>query len=114
MILFARLDALTAVEKLDGRTNSYHQHTKAPRKTDEVSRFLFAFLGALVVNFWVNGQGFRKRSTNRSLVPRRSPAARGESFQSRVSSLLRRKSACPSSTNPAARTSDLTTFSSIR
>jgi hypothetical protein len=51
----------TAVKRLNGRTNSYHQDTKAPRKTGEIVIFPFAFLGvlvswclgALVVNFSV-------------------------------------------------------------
>jgi hypothetical protein len=64
-----RLGNQQAVEKLDGRINSHHQDsfqyllfntrstgalegcTKASKKTDEVSRFPFAFLGALVVRF---------------------------------------------------------------
>src|SRR5258708_35624424 len=40
-----------AVERLDGRVNSYHQDTMAPRKSDKASGFPFAFLGALVVTF---------------------------------------------------------------
>src|SRR6266404_3395706 len=46
-----------AVEKLDGRINSDHQDIKAPRRSDNVSKFPFAFLGALVVTFPVLVQG---------------------------------------------------------
>src|SRR5262249_15223417 len=46
-------------------------------------------------------QGLRNFSTKRSLVPRRSPAALGESFQSRASDGLRRKSAESASLKPA-------------
>ena len=55
--------------------------------------------------------GFTNRSTKRSLVPRRAPATRGESFQSRVSAGLRSTSLSPSRTKPAASTSCLTTSS---
>src|SRR5882762_4336375 len=49
-----------AVEKLDGRINSYHQDIKAPRRSDNVSKFPFAFVGALVpwwlrFQFWSRG-----------------------------------------------------------
>ena len=55
-----------------------------------------------------------KTRTKRSLVPRRAPASRGESFQSRVSDGLRRKSPDLSSWNPARSTSARTVDSSIR
>jgi hypothetical protein len=73
-----------AVEKLYGRTNSYHQDsfqyllfntrstgalegcTKAPRKTHKDSRFSFAFLGVLVP-WWLSFRIF-------SLYSRRSLA----------------------------------------
>src|SRR3954469_9637067 len=59
-------------------------------------------------------QGFTKRSAKRSLVPRRSPAAGGEEFQSRASCGLRRKSPSACSLNPALSTSSLTNCSSMR
>src|SRR5206468_12016025 len=59
-------------------------------------------------------QGFTKRSAKRSLVPRRSPAAGGDEFQSRASCGLRRKSPSVCSLNPAFSTSCLTNCSSIR
>ena len=58
--------------------------------------------------------GLTKRSAKRSLVPRFSPAAPGEAFQSRVSSGLRRKSLEVSSLKPAFSTSARTLASSMR
>jgi predicted RND superfamily exporter protein len=57
---------------------------------------------------------FTNFNTKRSLLPRRSPAANGASFQSRVSAGLRRKSPSSASLKPARKTSSTTTFSSMR